>query len=47
MTVPEKLFVLVSVMETLPDEPCPTVNEGGMGLMLKAGRDINAFMIVE
>lgn len=46
-TVPEKLFVLVSVMETVPDEPCATVNEVGLGLMLKLGEDTDTLMIVE
>lgn len=46
-TVPEKLFVLVSVMETVPDEPCATVNEVWVGLMLKLGEDTDTLMIVE
>ena len=46
-TVPEKLFVLVSVIETVPDEPCATVNEAGLGLMLKLGEDTDTLMIVE
>jgi hypothetical protein len=39
VSVPEKPFMLVSVMEVVPDEPWATVREVGLELTVKLGEE--------
>jgi len=39
VTVPEKLFRLVSAIEVVPDESCATVREVGLELIVKVGAE--------